>query len=314
MKSGTTTLHHILGSHKDVFIPMKEPAFFDIDDFEQRRNDFVYKKGGFGVPDYQGDFEKNLDRYQSSFDGAVARQIVGEDTTTYLASRKAPARIAELLPEVKLVFLLRDPVKRAISHYWHMVGSGSMIYSFEGALRRDPSTILQRGHYREQLSRYLEHFDRSQILVLIFEQMKTEMQQVVDRAFSFIGIKESVDVEELDTHRNPTKVPRFAKAQPYINKAAKAKEWHRILTEAGRRGTVYPGEPRSAVSENRRFEIAPVLKKAVKSMVFSENAKFPPIAEETENFLRKYYRMENRGISDMLGLNVEEYWSWMTEQ
>src|SRR4029453_15619679 len=109
-------------------------------------------------PDYEHHCQDYLGWYSSFFQNAADGQVIGEDSTTYMASSKASRRIARLLPNVKLIFMLRDPVTRAYSHYWHLVKTGPVIYDFESTLRHTPYTILQRGYYKEQIERFMEYF------------------------------------------------------------------------------------------------------------------------------------------------------------
>ena len=111
-KCGTTSLHAMLALHPDVFIPEYEVFFFDVDDV-MIHPDFFFHRSGSSFHDYEGEFEEYLAWYRSLFTSAEPGQIIGEDTTTYLCSHYAPTRIAELLPDVKLIALLRDPVDRA---------------------------------------------------------------------------------------------------------------------------------------------------------------------------------------------------------
>lgn len=120
MKAGTTSLHHILKHHKHVFLPEDEIFFFDLDDIQQHPDFFMDARGKWIFHDYERHYQDYLEWYSSFFESADDGQVIGDDSTTYMASRKAPQRIARLLPDVKLIFMLRDPVVRAYSHYWHL--------------------------------------------------------------------------------------------------------------------------------------------------------------------------------------------------
>jgi hypothetical protein len=122
-----------------------------------------------------------------------------------------PQRAAELLPGVKLVALLRNPVDRALSHYQHEVRGGRETLSFaeaiekeperlageEKRLREDPSyysynhhrySYMQRGLYVEQLRRWVEHFPRSQLLVLQAESLFRAPAEVTGEVYRFLGL------------------------------------------------------------------------------------------------------------------------------
>ncbi|WP_259082583.1 sulfotransferase [Salinibacter ruber] len=117
MKCGTSSMHAILSSREDVFIPEGEVHFFTLGDPIQSPETVKFdpERTVFNLND-----EKKVEWYRSFFEGADSDQLIGEDSTTYLSSRVAPERIRELLPDVKLIFMLRNPVDRSLSHYRHL--------------------------------------------------------------------------------------------------------------------------------------------------------------------------------------------------
>ena len=124
MKSGTTSLHQILASDPRIFIPGREIFFFDMDDLSLH-SDFWYRDGdGWLTQRYSPSDPGTLAWYAAFFAAARDSQWIGEDSTSYLASAKAPERIATFLPNAKILLLLRDPAARAYSHYWHLVRTG----------------------------------------------------------------------------------------------------------------------------------------------------------------------------------------------
>ena len=151
-KSGTTTLHGLLTAHPRIFVTKeKEPRFFD--------DDTYYTRG--------------LDRYlRDHFRGAAGFQARGEATPTYLASgRKARDRIRrDLGKDLRFLVILRDPVKRAWSHYLHQRCYRVETESFELALELEPrrlsaggpglTTHFRHGLYARQLRVWFETFPR----------------------------------------------------------------------------------------------------------------------------------------------------------
>ena len=103
MKSGTSSLHAYLGTHPSVFMcEPKEPGYF----VEQ-----LNLKRGRGW-------------YSKLFHGAEGASIRGESSTEYTKAPMyggVPQRLAEFNPQAKIIYLMRDPIERSISHYWHMV-------------------------------------------------------------------------------------------------------------------------------------------------------------------------------------------------
>jgi hypothetical protein len=179
MKSGTTSLHNILASHPDIYIPQREIHFFDIDDITQHPDFFFFSDGKWYYPDLEKNSEKYLEWYGSFFSNAKVTQKIGEDSTTYLASNKAPARIVNLLPKVKIIIMLRDPASRTYSHYWHLVRTGRGIHTFEDSLRIMPGTLIQRSLYKDQIQRYLGYFPQENIHFILFEEFIQEINGCV---------------------------------------------------------------------------------------------------------------------------------------
>ena len=121
MKSGTTTLHHLLATNKKIFIPDPEIHYFSMDDL-MLHQPLLSRHSKKWIWNQYSASSKELDRwYESFFKDANENQVIGEDSTNYLFSSLAPIRIKESLPNVKIIFVLRNPVDRAWSQYLHML-------------------------------------------------------------------------------------------------------------------------------------------------------------------------------------------------
>jgi hypothetical protein len=140
--------------------------------------------------------------------------LTGEASPYYAFHPLSPRRIAELLPDVKLIFVLRDPVTRAHSHYHEEVARGFEPLTFEDALeaeperlagevdriRQDPSYVsfshqhhsyLARGRYLDQLLIWHEVFSRDRVLVLEYEELVSNPDAVFRRALRFLELPDS---------------------------------------------------------------------------------------------------------------------------
>src|SRR5262249_15590557 len=126
-------------------------------------------------------WSKGLDWYTSHFTGVAS--IHGEASpnyTNYPFWTGVPERIAALIPDAKLIYVVRDPVERAISHYIHAIDAGRERRSFAKAVTDTyEHGYFRRGLYYMQLERYLRYFSRSQILVLAQEELYTERQKTL---------------------------------------------------------------------------------------------------------------------------------------
>ena len=191
-RSGTTSLFNYLAQHPDVLPPLgKEIHYFDLH----------YARG---VRWYRGRFP---------FSHRLRRGTLTIDASPYyLAHPLAPERAALLLPEVKLVAVLRNPVDRAFSHYQHEVRDGRESLSFaeaidrererlageEERLQREPGyysynhhrySYTRRGLYLEQLLRWVQRYPRSRLLVLQSEQLFRDPAGVSAALYDFLGLQ-----------------------------------------------------------------------------------------------------------------------------
>lgn len=156
-KAGTTWMYHALAEHPDIYLPpTKECHFFNKYNSNLQVADY-YRNRGWAW-------------YRQFFRNAPPDvRAIGEVTPMYLCDPEAPGRIAEDLPEVKMIYILRNPIERAYSHYWMAYRKGHVDKSFENVVAdRDPR-FIERGKYEKQLERYYDLFSSSQLKGYIFE-------------------------------------------------------------------------------------------------------------------------------------------------
>ena len=214
-KCGTTSLHRYLGAHPGLYLPRRprreELHFFDFDE----------------------NFAKGVDWYAAHFEQAGSRQKVGQTSPLYIYDERVPSRLANALPHARLIFLLRDPVARAYSHYWHQVKKGTEDLTFMEALAAEPGRLardyesrrqysyVDRGRYARQLARFTRLFPRTQLLVLSTEALGSRPLQVLGRCFDFLGVDPlpADVVAELAAKRfNEARLPRSQALQHWIGK------------------------------------------------------------------------------------------------
>lgn len=169
MRAGTTTLYHHLFGHPQIGMSrMKETDYFVA----------------------ELNHPLGLDWYRSQFEPGFA--INGEISPSYGMChlwRGVPARIRETLPDVRLIFLARDPVDRFFSQYLHVWHVGHAKVPPEELLdSRVGRNILDSSRYAIQVEAYLEHFPREHLLLLDFDELRTEPQATLDRVTDFLGV------------------------------------------------------------------------------------------------------------------------------
>jgi len=181
MKTGTSSLANYLRAHPHVFMTTpKEPGFFSLR------------------------WERGLDWYESLFAGAGQAVALGEASTNYTkapALSGVPGRMASVVPDAKLVYVVRDPLHRIRSHYIHNCAHRGERRSIDAAVRANPD-FLDFSRYAYQLGLFLEHFDRQQILIVSSEQLRHERDVVLRRIFEFIGVASDADIQNIDEEFN----------------------------------------------------------------------------------------------------------------
>ena len=156
----------------------------------------AHKEPNFFVAEYNWD--RGLAWYKRLFQLGNSAQAVGEASpryTMYPIHTGVPQRIASTLSQPKLIYLVRDPIERMVSHYLHLVAKGTIRESFEETVRNDP-WYLTTSRYGLQLSSYLDHFPPEQILVVVSEQLRDNRQETLAHVFDFLGVPPCPDLPE----------------------------------------------------------------------------------------------------------------------
>jgi hypothetical protein len=122
-KSGTSSLAHYLMQHPKIYMPDRELHFFDA-------------RGG-----YADRWKYGVEWYENQFASADSHHLCGEKTPTYAYIPSVPKRMNAVVPDIKLIWILRDPVYRAYSNYWHAVCEGVELLDFDEAVRMESERI-----------------------------------------------------------------------------------------------------------------------------------------------------------------------------
>lgn len=202
-KSATTSLLAYMGRHPDVKLGHKKAThYFDLNHAKglgwYARNFPPTRPFPFGL--------------LSSADG-VRSWLTGESCPSYMFLPEVPARVQADLPQAKLIVILRNPVKRLVSQYYHEKRKGRAAGTFAEfiALSRNmtwppagdiedvrQNAAIPRGYYAEQLGHWHKFFPAEQFLVLCFEELVKDSAPVMDAAFRFLGLSEyHVDTSEV---------------------------------------------------------------------------------------------------------------------
>lgn len=169
MKSGTTSLHNYLKMHPDIFMSEPKELWF-----------FVEEKN----------WGKGEQWYLNHFRDAGEASIIGEssaDYTMYPLYKGVPERLHVFNPDSKLIYLMRDPVERAVSHYWYDVRIGLEKRPITKAVYSEPKYV-HLSNYAMQLKLYFQLFKREQLYIETFEKMVADPGSVVNDIIVWLGL------------------------------------------------------------------------------------------------------------------------------
>lgn len=197
-RSGTTTLHESLARHPQVFMSrVKEPNYFALAGEELPR--------GPGSAWLRATSVTTIEAYRALFEDAGGALAVGESSPRYLIHAEAAVRIHALIPEVKLVAILRHPVERAFASWVGLRRDGfDPAPTFEAALldqdRRSRegwpfASIVDYGFYRRHLEPYLRLFRREQLRVYLFDDLLADPAGLSRDLLAFVGADPGVRLE-----------------------------------------------------------------------------------------------------------------------
>jgi hypothetical protein len=202
LPSGTGHLYGLLRQHPDVYLPA----------VMQPECNFFCKSGLY---------EKGLAYYLARwFEDVGSQRAVGERSSLLLSSALGPARVAKHLPDVRLIFLLRNPVDRAYANYRFTALAGYEDATFEEALEAEPLRTQQasrdafwseiqphayvgRGFYAQQLERWRRHFPAEQVLVMRSDELLRDQAGALRKVYRFLDVDDAFEAEDFSDFSSP---------------------------------------------------------------------------------------------------------------
>ncbi len=263
-KCGTTSLYEVLNRHPEVVMARKKELHF----FTKER---LYRRG---VRWYAEQFPERP--------GPV--RAVGEVTPGYVCYAQASERIRKDLPDARLILLVRDPVRRAWSHYWQARRALVEPLAFDETLDEDLTDVYEpgrrgyfsRGAYARHLEPYLERFPREQLLILPFDDLLREPEAFYRRVFDFIGVDPGFECEA--TRRNANPSYQWAHAL------------YRFFFDRPRLAARLPLPARRALCTGPRVPF-----------------RYPEMQAGTRQTLREFYAEPNRSLSALMGRDLADW-------
>jgi hypothetical protein len=272
-KSGTTTLASHLSKHPAVYVPpAKELYFFERDEL----------------------WEKGSEWYAEQFAAAGDAVAVGEATPSYMFYPWSIERIGALLPGVRAIVCLRDPVDRAYSHYLHWadrmwfeprsfaqavddeLAAGADEVAVHDPRRRPPYfAYLARGKYLGQLQRLATTLGRESVHVVLLEDLQAHPRREFEAACSFVGVDPGVDVPNLGARENVYSPHTPRRVWRWLIK-------HRVLQQLPR----------------------PVAKLIARRIVAPRPRPVPPMDPAVRATLAEHFAPHNAALADWLGRDL----------
>lgn len=261
-RCGTTQLHAVLAAHPEIYVP-------------RRRKEVHY---------FDRHFDRGADWYQAFFPEpaeASSYRAVGEVTPDYIFDPKAPARIADLVPDCRFLVSLRHPVRRTYSAYLHHLRAFNEKRPFEQFVAEQEDATA-RGFYTGQLERFFGSFPRERFLILIFEEWIAEPQANLARVADFLGLSRSWNdpASLLKRKHDRTQVPYFATTFHF------ARRFGQMLTRA---------DQDWIVNLARRVNVR---------ALFGNRKEVPPMTAEMRAHLEALFRQEIADLERLLGREI----------
>ncbi len=288
-KSGTSSLYYYLKQHPQIYMPasrdQKEPDFFTLEGESKERI------GPNGIH-FMGNAITDLESYQELFAGVTNEIAIGEASTSYIYSEKAPQRIHNYIPNVKIIAILRDPAERAFSHFLFSLSNGREPEpDFKKTLEQEDWRVennwsfqwhhKRRGFYYLQLKRYFDLFPPSQIKVCLYEDIRKDPIALTQDIFKFLGVDDTFVLNVAKVH-NPTNVAKNQTLNTLLNRPNPIKDSLKLFMPMG-----------------IRKKIAGVLKK--------KNLGKPKLSPKIRKQLIAEYREDILKLQDLIGRDLSKW-------
>ena len=278
-KAGTTSLYKYLGQHPEIYMsPQKEPRFFVYDGEEMDPSHPIHAKT-----------ITNLKSYQKLFEEVTGEKAIGEASPAYLVEPKAPERIYYYVPNAKIIAILRNPAERAYSHFLHLVKHNyETCFDFGLSLRKIEelkigSWVPRRdyllfGFYSNNLKRYYDIFDKKQIKILLFDDLKLDPMALIQETLRFLEVDDTF-VPDISIHHSVSGIPKSRALQKFILEANSVKTFVKPFF-------------RTLISKNKQ--------KRLEYWLMSRNMSKPEFPQEVRSYLIDLYREDILNLQELI--------------
>jgi hypothetical protein len=207
-KCGTSTLHYYLGFHPEISASNPKELNFFIEG---------------------SNWDQGVDWYRSHFDGSKPVRLESSPNyTTWPHHEGIPDRMAKLVPDAKLIFVVRDPIARIEAHWVHNYAKRRERGTVIETITHPNTTYVLRSRYYMQLEQFLRHYDRDRILVFQQSDLRDRREAQLREVFEFLEVDPNFHHKAFQTVRH-----RTAKKRRATKAGMKVQEWSR--TDFGKR-------------------------------------------------------------------------------
>ncbi|MCK0168499.1 sulfotransferase domain-containing protein [Jannaschia sp. S6380] len=262
-KCASSWLHAVAASHPDIAVAdPKEVDFFSYH------------------------FDHGYRWYEGHFDHARQTPVRFESSPSYFHDPRSPARARAYNPDIRVVVLLRDPIRRAFSNHAHEIIKGHIPpIPFEDGLRNNPAYVEQ-GLYATHLSRWRDAFPEEQVLVLFAEEVSAGPEDAARRLFTFLGVDAGFESAILRERRNDSDRARIPALRTGLRAGG---DWLRRQGMEPLLSRIKQVGPVAQLLQANRIEI---------------REEIPPMRPETRERLSRTFAAEMEALRAMLGRDV----------
>lgn len=299
-KSGTSSLHNYLNQHPDIFMSkVKEPHFFSHNE--------LYAKG--------------LGEYSKFFEAGKDCNIRGESSTGYMIFPHVIERIKENIPNPKFIFILRNPIDRAYSHYLWLSGHESKTFreAFLTSLdfQPDPNKhhiqgvgfyYFHSGLYGKYIQKFLEAFGKDAVFILTLESLKSQPLSTLNKCCDFLNISHFEEIKSLKLNKTILFRHRLI-AKYYLKLFGLSSENPKNFSWE----SVYGWEPQN-ISPVKQTILQKILQKAMPlkaaKLVIKKIAlrkTYPRITSEERSWIASYYKDDIQHLRQLTGMSFEDW-------
>lgn len=262
-RAGTTWLYSVLSRHPQIFLPPEKELLF-----------------------FSRYYDRGIDWYEGFYKSGAKKKIRAEICPAYLSHPEAPGRISRHIPDVKLIACLRNPVDQVYSQYHLGLVRGNYTRSFNALIKENGFVALQHAFYAKHINTYLRYFDKSQLLILLYDELLRHPQALLRDIYSYLDIDEYYP-SSLDKRVNCSRKPVFAPLDKLIADTGWALRGRDLM--------------RLKIILNR-LGISTKLKE-----LNSRREAIKPIDPEAREYLNRLFAQDKKDLEAMLGADLSAW-------